>query len=562
MEPPPPPDSTAVTDATADTGALDPVLPAQSEVEAPPQLQQEPPTVGDLEDAAAADSGALPIDPALTQSTPEGTDASRSHKRVLPWVAVNRPQEPDEEVVVAPPAKKPRPPPKPRGRKKTTATTETQEDIGEGGAEGSETQPVPKRPSAKARGKRKADATTVQDGAEESAPAPAKRARKPRKAKNQEGAANAGSADGEGQEQAEEGGEPVVRRKPRQPRRRKPVMEREGVDPENPVEPKRKGRPPREPTPSDAEDQEIDPDITFMDSIASRNIRVGKLSDREKAMREIDWVAVRQRQREEDARPITTREARDAAEQVMIEEAPHAEGPQFQIVDGQIKLVHGSTMVDREAEADREIENYEVVEERDLTTRITSRSFLKNNKRFPNDFILPGQGKRWTTDDTDLFYQGLQHFGTDFQMISHMFPGSTRRSIKLKFTREEREDPQRVREALLGQSTISTHWKDFIDVSQMEEEKFADAEKIKQEMAEHEAEMREKIAAARAETEERKRQQREAGLLDDEEGNDPNKENGKGKKKRKGKEKQVTFQEEVGVEIVGNVDDDDTWGQE
>jgi transcription factor TFIIIB component B'' len=36
----------------------------------------------------------------------------------------------------------------------------------------------------------------------------------------------------------------------------------------------------------------------------------------------------------------------------------------------------------------------------------------------------------------------------------------------------------------------------------------------------------------------------------------------KGKKKRKGKEKQVAFREEVGVEIVGAVDDDDTWGQE
>jgi transcription factor TFIIIB component B'' len=218
-------------------------------------------------------------------------------------------------------------------------------------------------------------------------------------------------------------------------------------------------------------------------------------------------------------------------------------------------------MVNREAEADLQIGNYETIEEQDLTARITSRSFLKNNKRFPNDFILPGQGKRWSRDDTDLFYQGLQNFGTDFQMISHMFPGATRRSIKLKFTREERDDPQRVRDALLGKSTIVEGWDNFMQVSQMEAQQFADADEIKRQMAEEEAEMREKIAAAHAETAERNRQQGLAGVLDANESSDPNKENGKGKKKRKGKEKQVTFQEEAGVEIVGTVGDDDSWGR-
>jgi transcription factor TFIIIB component B'' len=149
-------------------------------------------------------------------------------------------------------------------------------------------------------------------------------------------------------------------------------------------------------------------------------------------------------------------------------------------------------------------------------------------------------------------------------MISHMFPGSTRRSMKLKFTREERDDPERVREALLGESTIVSGWDNFMEVSQMQEQQFADADEIKRQMAEQEAQMRERIEAAKAETLERKRQQKEAGLLDDDaEGNEAgDKENGKGKKKRKGKDKQVTFQEEVGVEIVGTVDDDETWGQE
>jgi len=41
-------------------------------------------------------------------------------------------------------------------------------------------------------------------------------------------------------------------------------------------------------------------------------------------------------------------------------------------------------------------------------------------------------------------------FGTDFMMISKMFPGRTRRQIKLKFTNEERRDPERIKQTLLG----------------------------------------------------------------------------------------------------------------
>ena len=473
----------------------------------------------------------------------------------------------DEDEPAPVSAKKTRKPPNPRG-KKTTAATAEEQGAGEGeSVEDGEALPVQKRPSAKSRGKRRANAPGEEDGSQ--ATAQGTRARRPRKVKSSatvydtdEEPAAEGGAGG----QAGEEGEPAARRqpKPRQPKRKRKAVTEGGAEGEqDAAQPKRKGRPPREPTPSDAEEQEIDPENTFMDTIASRNIRVGKLSDREKAMRAINWEDIKQRRREEDARKVTSRAELEAAEKLQIEEAPAIEGPRFLAIDGTIQFLPSSTTVNREADADREIETYEVVEERSLTTRITSRSFLKNNKRFPNDFILPGQGKRWTAADTELFYEGLQHFGTDFQMISQMFPGSTRRSIKLKFTREERGDPERVREILLSRSTINTNWDGFIQASQMDEGRFADADEIKRQLAEEEAEFRARIDAATAETRERRRQQDEAGLLDDDENGDPtNKENGKGKKKRKGKEKQVTFQEEAGVEILGNADDDATWGQE
>lgn len=522
-----------------------------------------------VEGASAGNEGATDtIDTRPVSSNEDDAATSGSQAGVLPWVAVNQPQAAGGDQPPQAPPKKGRQPPKPRGRKKATVPvedgTETVEEVATN--DGSESQPTRRRTaaSAKARGKRPADEAGAEDGADGAGPA--KRTRRPRQAKDK-GQAEATQVGGEDeQENAEE--ELATRRKPRKPRqpRRKKSETVEGEAQVNAdgsiAQPKRKGRPPREATPPEAEHQTIDPDDTFMDSLATRNIRVGQLSRREQEMRKIDWVAVRQRQREEDSRPIETREIREEREKAMAELPQVTEqGPRFVEVDGRIEMLPSSTVLNREADADREIDNYVTVEERDLTSRITSRSFMKNNKRFPNEFILPGQGKRWTVEDTMKFYQGLRLFGTDFQMISRMFPGSTRRSIKTKFTREEREHPDDIREALLGQSELSTHWDTFLKTSQMEEDEFADADEIKRQLAEEEAEMRERITAANAETLERKRQQKEAGVLDEEgEGND--KENGKGKKKRKGKEKQVTFEEEKGVEIVGNIDDDENWGRE
>jgi transcription factor TFIIIB component B'' len=221
-------------------------------------------------------------------------------------------------------------------------------------------------------------------------------------------------------------------------------------------------------------------------------------------------------------------------------------------------------VIDREGDADRLINEMVITEDQDITARLTTRSFMKNNKRFPNEFLLPGQGRRWNQELTKLFYDGLRSFGTDFQMISQMFPGFTRRSIKTKFTREERENPEGIREALQGRCEMNgSGWNKFLEKSNKTEASFADADEIKRQMAEEEAEFREKIAAAQAEAQERKRQRELAGI--DEDGNPlgdgANKENGKGKKKR-GKNKQVAFQEEQGVEVIGEIGDDDTWGQE
>ncbi|KAF2128632.1 hypothetical protein P153DRAFT_432237 [Dothidotthia symphoricarpi CBS 119687] len=516
---------------------------------------------GDQQSAAQTteEDGVRSIEEGTSQPTEKEAGAQQSRKRTrLPWVAVNH--APEDEPTTAP-AKRTRQPARARGKAKAVVAADAEEQEGDEEDDG---QPARKRPRAKARNKRGADEANA-DG-EFEVEAPAKKPRKPRKKK----AAADGAVEGEAEPAADatEGATTRKPRKPRQPRRRiQNTTEGETADGEEVAQPKRKGRPPREDTPPEAEHQTIDPETTFMDSLASRNIRVGKLSNLERRMRGIDWDEVKQRQREEDRRIIHTKETQAAVDKLLnaagedLEAANAEQGPRMRVVGDRIELIHDSGTIDREAEADMHIATMEVHEEADLTTRITTRSFMKNGKRFPNDFLLPGQGHRWTQDQTDRFYHGLRMYGTDFQMISMMFPNLSRRVVKTKFTREERENPDKVAQCLLGELEMASGWGAFLQASELQDSHFADADEIKRQMDEVEVRMRVEIEAAKAETAERKRQLKEAGLLPEGEEGAPDREDGKGRKKRREKGKQVTFREEEGVEILGGLDEDPNWGQ-
>ena len=59
--------------------------------------------------------------------------------------------------------------------------------------------------------------------------------------------------------------------------------------------------------------------------------------------------------------------------------------------------------------------------------------------------------ERWGMPETTRFYTALSQFGTDFSMIATLFPGRDRRAIKNKFTREEKQNRDRVEAALKWQ---------------------------------------------------------------------------------------------------------------
>ncbi|KAJ0744199.1 putative transcription factor MYB-related family [Helianthus annuus] len=54
---------------------------------------------------------------------------------------------------------------------------------------------------------------------------------------------------------------------------------------------------------------------------------------------------------------------------------------------------------------------------------------------------------KWTKQDTELFYEAIQQFGSDFSIITECFPGRTRKQIISKFKKEEEQHRLRIESA-------------------------------------------------------------------------------------------------------------------
>ncbi|KAK6156293.1 hypothetical protein DH2020_010541 [Rehmannia glutinosa] len=70
---------------------------------------------------------------------------------------------------------------------------------------------------------------------------------------------------------------------------------------------------------------------------------------------------------------------------------------------------------------------------------------------------------RWSKQDTELFYEAVRQFGTDLSMIQQLFPDRTRRQVKLKYKKEERQHPMRLRDALTNRTKDHSHFEKVIE---------------------------------------------------------------------------------------------------
>ena len=289
-------------------------------------------------------------------------------------------------------------------------------------------------------------------------------------------------------------------------------------------------------TPEGAETIQITPsEVRMMDLCMDGG--TGRKSEREKELEELereDFIRKKQRQLQEvmgeaelesQATPLESTEIRQEqlVDQRELEEDVAHNVPNTIIVNGQIQIDETSLEIDRHAAAaiERNAEQLDAVEETDMTRKINSGTWLKREK-----------GGGWNELLTERFYEGLRMFGTDFEMISKMFPGKTRHKIKLKFCKEEKISGDRIKATLLGEKLAV----DLPELEKMAGTEFDDPEELEKDLEEDRIRLEEETAAEKQALDEAKRERQEQIAAEQAaaENESSAKENRRGKGKKKG----------------------------
>lgn len=281
---------------------------------------------------------------------------------------------------------------------------------------------------------------------------------------------------------------------------------------------------------------------------------VGTISQREEALSKIDWDEEKRKRMEERERiamgeeVAQTQAERDAA-LARLQEAANAsstavQAPRMRVVNGNLVLDTSSTQVDRNARAREDAEELQEVEEDELTTRVNQMSWIKANRKDPRERTTwgPTRADRWSDEQTEMFYEALKMFGTDFFIISKMFPGKTRANVKRKFVKEERLDPERIKRVLVGES-VPMDFEEYKRKTGKDDDFFKDPEQLRKELEQETEQQKQEVEEAQARYAEQQRQRKLAKQggadVDGEEGEGgtgkKSNKKGEGKKGKKGK---------------------------
>jgi transcription factor TFIIIB component B'' len=250
-------------------------------------------------------------------------------------------------------------------------------------------------------------------------------------------------------------------------------------------------------TPEDAEDQEIDHSTVKMAEL-TKDLRIGKKFSRHAEIKKREMEKKMKAKLARDHPELISGQANEdesPSQAARREEAPPeaSTGPQMRIVNGQIVIDDASLVVDRHAIAAAAATDFEEVEEDDFTRITTSGTHMKREMNI-----------YWDAESTEKFYNGIRMFGTDFEMISKMFPDRNRRQIKLKFNKEEREYPRKISNALIGEA-VKIDLEEYKSHTGLQYEATDD---IKAEHAQLEAEHKAEQLRLQAEADETTRQKR------------------------------------------------------
>lgn len=255
---------------------------------------------------------------------------------------------------------------------------------------------------------------------------------------------------------------------------------------------------------SDPEKHEINESQVTMTQL-TRDTGKGVMGRIEKKMLDIDWDEVKRKRQEAEEREYeeAERERREQEIDARLDRAGEQaaddqSAPRTKIVNGEIIVDTDSLAIDRHAATIAQAEGavVEENEEDDITKKVNQHSHIHDNRRDPEERrIMKMKSDPWNAEETDRFFHALGMFGTDFYIISTMFPGKTRRQIKLKFIREERKDMAYINRVLLG-LTEENHEMDlakYAEATGRDESDYKNPQQIEQELREAESKQKEDI---------------------------------------------------------------------
>ncbi|MCJ1399956.1 Transcription factor TFIIIB component B [Xylographa trunciseda] len=268
-----------------------------------------------------------------------------------------------------------------------------------------------------------------------------------------------------------------------------------------------KGPRKRAQTPENAESVRIEPGVITMADLCRDN-RTGRKSKRETALqaRDAEVLSARkedaQQPSEEVGNPsevITQQPPKNADIDAGAGDSHRSQlralVPSVRIVNGQLVHDESSRTIDRVALANEARGNDEAVVIVDsLSHKVNSGTYMKRERK-----------SKWNEAMTDQFYDGLRMFGTDFSMICKMFPGKSRRAVKLKFSKEEKFYPDRIKSTLLGER-IPVDMEEF---SKLSNTVYKDPRELDKDMAEDRKRLEEEQAKEKEAMEEAVRERAE-----------------------------------------------------
>ena len=219
----------------------------------------------------------------------------------------------------------------------------------------------------------------------------------------------------------------------------------------------------RQATPEGAESHEIaTSSVTMADLV--KDTGLGKKSERERMLENTNWDEVRRKRRElEEARKAESPAVPPEQQSIL------PPGPKVVLVNGNITTVVGSEFVDTAQGGGAEEMSVTPINEDDIVKRVTTATVGRKKNHLGRNC--------WDEEMTALFYRGLRMFGTDFMMVSQMFPGISRSHVKSKFVKEERLNPDLIKEALLGPRE-EVNMEEFSQMANKVYDEVADFEKI------------------------------------------------------------------------------------